>query len=163
MQHEFLTEILKKCKQEGIHTVLDTTVFCRPEIFRNVVQYADLVYADMKCIKADLHEKLTAVRNDWILENILYMDKNGYKFHIRMPIIPGYNDSDSIIEETIIFLKQLKSDFKVWLLPFHAYGKSKYERIGMKWTMKDMKNMDRTELEPIAEKFRKEQIEAEIQ
>lgn len=163
MQPEFVLEILQGCKEEGIHTVLDSSVFCDPEIFKKIIPYVDLVYADMKCIKPELHEKMMAVKNDWILENIKYMDQNGYAFNIRMPIVPGYNDSDEIIDETIEFLKNLKSDFKTWLLPFHAYGKSKYPRIGMEWPMGDMKNMDRLEAEPIADKFRAAHLDVEIQ
>lgn len=163
MQPEFVLEILQGCKEEGIHTVLDSSVFCDPEIFKKIIPYVDLVYADMKCIKPELHEKMMAVKNDWILENIKYMDQNGYAFNIRMPIVPGYNDSDEIIDETIEFLKNLKSDFKTWLLPFHAYGKSKYLRIGMEWPMGDMKNMDRSEAEPIADKFRAAHLDVEIQ
>lgn len=163
MQPEFVLEILQGCKEEGIHTVLDSSVFCDPEIFKKIIPYVDLVYADMKCIKPELHEKMMAVKNDWILENIKYMDQNGYAFNIRMPIVPGYNDSDEIIDETIEFLKNLKSDFKTWLLPFHAYGKSKYPRIGMEWPMGDMKNMDRSEAEPIADKFRVAHLDVEIQ
>ncbi len=163
MQPEFVLEILQGCKEEGIHTVLDSSVFCDPEIFKKIIPYVDLVYADMKCIKPELHEKMMAVKNDWILENIKYMDQNGYAFNIRMPIVPGYNDSDEIIDTTIEFLKNLKSDFKTWLLPFHAYGKSKYPRIGMEWPMGDMKNMDRSEAEPIADKFRAAHLDVEIQ
>ena len=163
MQPEFVLEILQGCKEEGIHTVLDSSVFCDPEIFKKIIPYVDLVYADMKCIKPELHEKMMAVKNDWILENIKYMDQNGYAFNIRMPIVPGYNDSDEIIDETIEFLKNLKSDFKTWLLPFHEYGKSKYPRIGMEWPMGDMKNMDRSEAEPIADKFRAAHLDVEIQ
>lgn len=163
MQPEFLLEILQKCKFEDIHTVLDSTAFCHPEIFKKIIPYVDLAYVDMKCILPDIHEKLMAVKNDWILENIRYMDENGYAFHIRMPIIPGYNDSDEIMNATIKFLLTLKSEFKTWLLPFHAYGKSKYPRIGMEWPMGDMKNMDRAEVESLAEKFRAAHLEVEIQ
>lgn len=163
MQPEFLLEILHGCKEAGIHTVLDSTAFCKPEIFRKIIPYVDLAYVDMKCIIPEIHEKLMAVKNDWILENIKYMDQNGHAFNIRMPIIPGYNDSDEIIDETIRFLKELKSDFKTWLLPFHAYGKSKYPRIGMEWPMGDMKNMDRSEAEPLADKFREANLNVEIQ
>lgn len=163
MQPDFLLEILQGCKKEGIHTVLDSTAFCNPTIFRKIIPYVDLAYVDMKCIIPELHEKLMAVKNDWILENIRYMDEKGYSFNIRMPIIPGYNDTDEIIDRTIEFLKTLKSDFKTWLLPFHAYGKSKYPRIGMEWPMGDMKNMDRSEAEPLADKFRAARLNVEIQ
>lgn len=163
MQPEFLIEIFSGCQEQGVNTVLDSSGFCHPDIFKKVIKYVDLAYIDIKCILSEPHEKMMAVENDWILENIRYMDSNGYKFNIRMPIIPGYNNSDEIIDETIRFLRELKSDFKTWLLPFHAYGKQKYQRLGMKWPMGDLKNMERSDLEPIADKFRAAGLVIEIQ
>ena len=162
-QPEFLAEILRGCKEHGIHTVLDTTAFCEPSVFRDIVQYVDLAYIDMKCIEPELHKKLTGVSNAWILENIRYMDANGRLFDIRMPIIPGYNDADVLIEETIRFLKGLRNPVKVWLLPFHAYGKQKYLRIGREWPMGDMKNLERSALEPMADKIKAAGLAVEIQ
>lgn len=163
MQPAFLTEILAGCHEDGIHTVLDTSGFCDPAVFKQVIPHVDLAYMDMKCIDPTLHEKLMGVKNDWILENILYMDRNNHKFEIRMPIIPGYNDSDEIIDSTIRFLLSLKHNVKVWLLPFHAYGKQKYLRIGREWPMGNMKNLERSQLEPMALKFRTAGLTAEIQ
>lgn len=163
MQPEFLLEIFKGCKEKGIHTVLDSTAYCKPDIYKEIMQYVDLAYIDLKCIEPKKHEELTAVKNDWILENIRYMDENQIQFNIRMPIIPGYNDSDQIIDETIQFLSSLKSEYKVWLLPFHAFGKSKYPKVGMKWTMGNLQNLERSALEPMADKFRNAKIDIEIQ
>ena len=163
MQPQFLLELLKKSKEESLHTVIDTTAYCKPSLFQEIIPYVDLAYVDMKCIISDKHKEMTDVHNEWILENIKYMDENGCSFDIRMPIIPGYNDADDIIDQTISFLQELKSDFTVWLLPFHAYGKAKYPRIGMKWPMGDMPNLEREKLEPMAEKFRNAGLKAEIQ
>ena len=163
MQPAFLTEILKGCQEDGIHTVLDTSGFCAPSVFRQVIQHVDLAYVDIKCIDPALHERLMGVKNDWILENILYMDRNNHMFDIRMPIIPGYNDSAEIIDSTIRFLRTLRHNVKVWLLPFHAYGKQKYIRIGKEWPMGDMKNLERSALEPMASKFRAADLTVEIQ
>ena len=163
MQPDFAIEILEACQKEKIHTVLDTTAFCRPEIFEQVARHIDLAYVDMKSIDNDLHKKYTAVDNTWILHNFQYLDANKIPFAVRMPIIPGYNDSDTMIWETIEFLKKLKSDFIVCLLPFQAYGKSKYEKIGMQWPMGNLPNLDRKNLEPMKEKFERAGLKVMIQ
>lgn len=163
MQPQFLIEILKLLKNENIHTIIDTTAYCDPEIFKEVIKYVDLVYVDIKCIENDLHKKLTGVSNDWILKNIKIMDDFGCKFDIRMPIIPGYNDDEDLIAKTIEFIKQLRSHPKIWLLPFHAYGKAKYSRIGLNWSMGDLPNLERSQLEPILKQFISVNLDAEIQ
>ncbi len=163
MQPEFAVEILKRCREENIHTVLDTTAYCRPKIFESVAEYIDLAYVDMKAIDNEIHRKYTGVDNTWILQNFRYLDDNKIPFAVRMPIIPGYNDSEELIDRTISFLKELRTEFMVCLLPFHAYGKSKYERIGWKWPMGELPNMERHELEPMYEKFKKAGLHVMIQ
>ena len=85
MQPDFAIEILEACQKEKIHTVLDTTAFCRPEIFEQVARHIDLAYVDMKSIDNDLHKKYTAVDNTWILHNFQYLDANKIPFAARMP------------------------------------------------------------------------------
>ncbi len=163
IQPDFATEILKGCREENIHAMIDTTAYCHPDIFAHVAEYIDLAYVDMKAIDNELHKKYTGVDNTWILQNFRYLDENKIPFAVRMPIIPGYNDSEELIDKTISFLKEFTSEFTVCLLPFHAYGKSKYERIGMKWPMGELPNMERSELEPMAAKFRRAGLHVMIQ
>ena len=163
MQPDFAIEILKGCRKEHIHVMIDTTAYCSPQIFADIVQYIDLAYVDMKVIDNELHRKYTGVDNTWILENFRYLDKHAIPFAVRMPIIPGYNDMEEMIDRTISFLKELKSEFTVCLLPFHAYGKAKYERVGKEWSMGDLPNMARSELEPMADKFKKAGMDVMIQ
>lgn len=163
MQPKFALEILKRCKEEGIHTVLDSTVYCQLDTFKEILEYVDLVYADLKCIFDEPHKKLTFVSNQTILNNIRYMDDIQQEFNIRMPIIPGYNNTDEMMKETIQFLSSLKTKPVVWLLPFHAYGKSKYEKLNKEWPMGNLANMNRSELEPIAKQFSEAGINVQIQ
>ena len=162
-QPVFLLEIIKQCKQERIHTLLDTTAYCNLKTFKEVMEYIDLVYVDLKCVFNSKHKEMTGVFNSIILENIRYMDRVGKPYEIRMPIIPDYNDSAPMLEETVQFINKLEANPQVWLLPFHAFGKTKYEPLGMKWPMGDKKNMNREELEPIAHFFIEHGVNARIQ
>jgi pyruvate formate lyase activating enzyme len=163
MQPKFAKEILRKCKENGIHTVLDSTVYCKHEVFKDILNYVDLVYVDQKCILDDKHKMLIGTSNDMIIKNIQYMDSIGQDYEIRMPIIPGYNDLDEIVEKTIQFYATLKSNPIVWLLPFHAYGKSKYAELGRVWPMGNLENMERSALIPLQHRFIEAGIKAKIQ
>lgn len=163
MQPDFALDILKSCRESGIHTLLDTSAHCHPDKFAQVVSFADHVYIDMKSIDANIHKQVTAVDNTWILENYKFLDSNSIPFSVRMPIIPGYNDSEELMDKTIAFLKKLKSDFIVYLLPYHAYGKSKYDFVGMEWKMGFLPNMDRSALNPLLEKFKSAGLNVTIQ
>ena len=162
-QPAFAKELLDRCNEEGIHTLLDTSAYCQPKLFAELADKAQLIYIDLKAIDREVHRKLTGKDNDWILENFRYLDSNRRPFSVRMPIIPGYNDSEELIEATISFLKTLQSDFTLYLLPYHAYGKIKYERLGMKWNMGDMPNLSRESLEPLKDRLQREGLNAMIQ
>ncbi|WP_024336328.1 glycyl-radical enzyme activating protein [Desulfotignum balticum] len=149
MQPKFATEIFKMCQEQGIHTVLDTTGYCKWEIFSEIIRYVDLVYFDNKCIIPEQHMKLTGVDNGMILTNLKKMDEVGKPFSVRMPIIPSLNDSEEILQATGEFLRELKSNFTVFLLPFHAYGASKYERLDLTYKLGKQKNLGKEKLEPI--------------
>lgn len=162
-QPDLLEEVLKKCKENGLHTVIDTTAYCKNDIFRRILKYVDLVYVDLKCIDDIKHVAFTGVSNQIILKNIKYMDDIGQKFDIRMPIIPSLNNDKEMIESAIRFILSLNSKPTVWLLPFHSYGKSKYEKLGMKWTLSNMNNMNREEVIPIQALMKEHGIDAKIQ
>jgi pyruvate formate lyase activating enzyme len=162
-QPKFAAEILKMCKEQGIHTVLDTSGYCQWDAFSEMVKYVDLVYFDLKGIIPKEHLKLTGASNDLILTNLEKMDELGINFSIRMPIIPGYNDSEEIISATGEYLQKLKSDFIVYLLPFHPYGVSKYERLGIEYKLGKISKMEKEDLLPLKNKLEKYGLKVQIQ
>ncbi|MGI6424248.1 MAG: glycyl-radical enzyme activating protein [Tepidanaerobacteraceae bacterium] len=135
-QPEFTKSILKLCREAGIHTVVETSGYAKEDIVFNVLKYADMVFHDLKHMNPEEHRKLTGVTNETILKNIkhLYHDMKK-EIVVRMPIIPGYNDSDENIKEAARFiLEELDKSVYVHLLPFHRLGESKIERMEAKKT-----------------------------
>lgn len=131
MQPEFSLEILKGCKDRGIHTAIETCGYVKWDILDEILQYLDLVYMDIKHMSPVEHKKLTTKGNRLILENARriatkYPDK---PFILRIPVIPGYNDSDENITSTAQFARQLKGDHKIELLPYHKLGIPKYKAL----------------------------------
>ncbi len=129
LQTEFLAEILKRCKEAGIHTAVDTAGHVAWEKFEQVLPYTDLFLYDVKSMDSEVHEKHTGVGNKLILENLSKLFASGAKVWIRMPIMAGVNDS----EEEIRALRELvhgKAE-KIELLPYHAMGEHKYQGLGM--------------------------------
>ena len=163
MQPKFATEIFKMCQEQGIHTVLDTTGYCKWKTFSEIIRYVDLVYFDNKCIIPEQHVELTGVDNGMILTNLKKMDEIGKRFSIRMPIIPGLNDSEKILQATGEFLRELKSNFTVFLLPFHAYGASKYERLDLTYKLGKLKNLEKEKLAPIKNILEEYELKVQLQ
>ena len=129
-QHEFLLEILKQCKAEGIHTAVDTTGFAPWSSIEPVLPYTDLFLYDLKNMDSRLHKLATGVPNELILENAQKIAKAGGKFQIRIPMIPLFNDSQESFEQFGKFILTLGDAVEVvQLLPYHKMGTVKWERL----------------------------------
>lgn len=159
LQHEFVEQLLKKLKELEIHTAVETTGFAKTDDFLNVIKHADYIMIDLKAIDANLHKKLTGIDNKQILNNIICLDRfmaehKDKTYVIRIPLIKGYNDSKENINQTIKFIKEnLAAYDHIELLPFHNFGESKYEELGLKYELKGVSNTPIEEVEPVRDRM----------
>jgi pyruvate formate lyase activating enzyme len=129
-QPDFTLQLLKRLKESGIHTALDTSGFAPFEAFRNVLPYTDLFLYDLKHIDNEQHKIVVGVPNGLILENASRIANEGAKIQVRIPVIPDFNDSEESIREIGMFCKSLGEAVTViQLLPYHNLGVMKYLRI----------------------------------
>lgn len=125
MQSGFVTELANALKVKGISLALDTCGYCEPEQFRRVAEPMDLVLFDIKHSDSRRHKELTGAENGLILENLFFLEKAGKRIHIRIPVIPGYNDDEENMERTAELLASLNQVEEVALLGYHKLGLSK--------------------------------------
>jgi len=138
MQHEFVTAFLKKCKQRYIHTAMETCGYVKWEHLEKLVEQLDLVYMDVKHMDPVLHKELTGVSNEVILENIRKVAAMR-SLILRIPVVPGCNDSDDNILDTARFASELGDNLtRVELLPYHKFGTQTYSRIGRDYKLADV-------------------------
>lgn len=129
-QCEFTQELLQECKRAGLHTAVDTTGYVRWETIENVLPFTDLFLYDLKHMDSETHESVTGVPNERILENATRIAARNGKLQVRIPLIPGINDSVENIEATGRFCLELgEAVTVVQLLPYHRMGSAKYARL----------------------------------
>jgi pyruvate formate lyase activating enzyme len=129
-QPEFTREVLKRCKGKGIHTAVDTSGFVKWEIIESILRYTDLFLYDIKGVDSEMHRKVIGVPNELILENARKIAAAGRILHIRIPVIPGYSDSEEVFEDIIKFVIGLGNAVEaVQILPYHKLGTVKWERL----------------------------------
>lgn len=129
-QVDFVYEVLKRLKEEGINTALDTTGFAPWASIEKVMPYVDLFLYDLKHMDSEKHKQTVAVPNELILENAKKIAAAGGKMQVRIPVIPMFNDSEENISKTADFCKELGDAVTVvQLLPYHNLGVAKYLRI----------------------------------
>ena len=131
LQIDFLEEILKACKENGIHTAVDTAGHVPYERFERILPYTDLFLYDVKCFDSEKHKQYTGVGNELILENLKRLLASGKSIWIRIPIIPTVNDTEEELQGIKEYICSCGKPAKFDLLPYHAMGEHKYAALGM--------------------------------
>lgn len=132
LQHKFVSSFLKKCQELNLDTAVETCGYAKWEHLRPIIGYSNLVFFDIKHMNAEIHKRLTGRGNQLILENARKASLIS-PITIRIPVIPGYNDSVENIEATAEFARKLKNLNKIELLPYHSLGEHKYTWLGKQY------------------------------
>ncbi len=144
LQLDFLIEFFKLCKEQGIHTTIDTAAgpFCREAPFfpkfEELMRYTDLLMVDIKEIDADKHLDLTKVALDNILDCLKYLDEIKKPVWIRHVLVDGYTDDDGEILRLKDFVETLSNVRKIEVLPYHSFGMYKWDSLGLKYSLSEV-------------------------
>ena len=130
-QPEFLLELLKQL--QGIHRAIETCGYCEEALFREVLNHLEFVMMDIKHTDSKIHQHYTGKDNAKILKNLQILKESGKPFVIRIPLIPGINDTRENLEETAKLLVDAKNLFRAELLPYHQTAGAKYGMVGRKY------------------------------
>lgn len=150
MQGEFLLKMLKRCKEGGINTAIETTGFTDQSLLLAALPYLDLVYYDLKHMDDTTHRKLTGVSNVTILENLKAAALVHSQIIVRIPVIPGINDEIENIQQTADFAAEVGVSC-VELLPYHNLGEVKYGQLGMEYALPEIKTPEESHMATLAE------------
>ena len=131
-QPEFTWNLLKSSRELGICTAIETCGLARYEVFNRVAEQCDLIMYDIKHMNDQMHREGTGQSNKQILENLArFVSENSTECVVRLPLIPGFNDSEENVSQTAEFLKSLKRPPRLDLLPFNELASSKYKVLGL--------------------------------
>jgi pyruvate formate lyase activating enzyme len=135
-QPAFAAALLAACREQGIRTAIETCGFAQPETFRSVALSADLVLFDLKLVDAAKHQRYTGASNRLILANLEDLVARGRPVTVRIPVVPGINDTAEDIAAFADYLGRLHPT-EVNLLPYHRIGADKYRRLGRNYPLPD--------------------------
>lgn len=141
LQMDFLIDLFRKAKAEGVSTTLDTCgkPFTREEPFfskfQELMTVTDLLLFDIKHIDNKAHKELTTQSNDNILDMANYLSEINQPVWIRHVLVPFRSDYDEFLIRLDEFIKTLKNVDKVEILPYHTMGKYKWDELGLKYPL----------------------------
>lgn len=158
LQPAFLTDFFRLCREEGIHTALDTSGYiCSDKAF-GVLDHTDLVLLDIKTIDPELHPRLTAVELDNTLRFLDELEKRGTPVWVRHVLVPGLTDNDEALHALAVYISRYKVVQKAELLPYHTMGAYKYEAQGIPYQLKDVEPLSAERLSNAKEIFKQHGI-----
>lgn len=140
LQPEFAISLLKAAKEYGISTAIETTGFAKFEVISEFLKYLDYVLLDIKHINDEKHREFCGQSNKLVLENAIKMKQSGANLVIRVPVIPGFNNTVEEISEIAAFAKALGVE-KLHLLPYHRMGEDKYQGLGREYLLEGIEPM----------------------
>ncbi len=146
-QHEFARDLLKACKDNGLHTAIESTANVPYEHIEQVLPYLDLFLMDVKLMDGAKHKEYTGADNALILENAKKLARSGVELVIRTPVVPGVNDTREEIGAIARFAASLGTVKKHHLLPYHRLGQDKYGGLGRSYALKGVEPPSRERME----------------
>ncbi|MDZ7392056.1 MAG: glycyl-radical enzyme activating protein [candidate division KSB1 bacterium] len=143
-QASFAAAILKACKEEGLHTALDTSAAGTWEQMCPLLPVTDLVILDVKHVDEEKHRYATGRGCRAILNMTERLMQTDTPLLIRVPVVPGFNDSEQEMGAICDVLRELArrnphrapgspAQVKVELVPLHKMAAEKYKALGMRY------------------------------
>lgn len=153
LQADFLIEILKLCKEKGIHTTIDTAGFGRGR-YEEILKYADLILLDIKHVDDPGYKTITGKGKAGFDEFLKAVQEQGTHLWIRHVVVPGITDSKEHILKLGEIIKTIKNVDKIELLPYHSLGKAKYEKLGLPYKLEELAPMDKEKVKELEKTLR---------
>jgi len=130
---DYLLELLQAAYDAGLHICVDTCGFCAEDHFKQVIERTDLFLFDCKHMDPEKHKEMTGVDNVQILANLRQALESKAEVWVRIPLLPGQNDSEENIAAMAEFLRPYSKRIKVNVLPYHAFGRNKYAALNLEY------------------------------
>lgn len=135
----FLQQLAMEAHRRGIATAVETCGQVKWEAMQHALPHLDMVLFDLKHMDAATHERLTGVPNTLILENLRRIDALGIPIRIRLPLIPGHNDSLENLARTAAFASSLSHGVALDILPYHRMGEPKWQQLDKAYALDGVK------------------------
>lgn len=148
MQPDFLIEMLKLCKENGIHTCIDTAGYGVGK-YEEILKYTDLILFDIKHVTSEGYKTLTGQDDRDAYSFLKIAQKLAVPLWIRHVVVPGITEGEGHFEKLADIINNLNYIEKIELLPYHTLGVNKYETMGIKYRLADTEPLPKTKIKDI--------------
>ena len=153
LQADACEELLRRAKELGIHTCIETCGYASAEALEKTLPWSDLYLFDWKESDPVRHKEYTGVDNSKILANIQKLAQTDKEIWVRVPVIPDFNDTETEMAAIADLVSRLPTITRVTLMPYHTLGASKYPTLGLIYPFNTEKRISEASLSRFCEIF----------
>ncbi|MCR4797938.1 MAG: glycyl-radical enzyme activating protein [Lachnospiraceae bacterium] len=140
LQIKFAEALLRAGKDLGVNTALESMGYADFSDIRRILPFLDTYLMDIKHMDPIKHKEWCGKENTLMTENAKKIAASRQtKLVIRVPVIPGFNDTEQEILDIARFADSLPGVEEIDLLPYHNFGEGKYAGLGRPYPMGDAK------------------------
>ncbi|MFI1583836.1 pyruvate formate-lyase-activating protein [Embleya sp. NPDC020630] len=137
LQAPFVETVLRRCRELGLHTALDTSGYLGARAGDRLLSATDLVLLDIKSFDPDAYRRLTGRELAPTLAFARRLADLGIPVWLRFVLVPGLTEDPAMIDELAAFAAGLGNVERVDVLPFHKLGAAKYDDLGITFPLRD--------------------------
>ncbi|NDV77756.1 pyruvate formate-lyase-activating protein [Dysgonomonas sp. 511] len=154
LQPDFILELFRLCKQEGMHTAIDTSGYIFNDKVKTVLDQTDLVLLDVKHINPKKYEELTTRPLEPTLRFIEYLAEINKPVWVRYVLVPGYSNDEQDLNDWARYISGFSNVERVDILPFHQMGIHKWEKMEKDYKLKEVQPPTNEEIKQAEEIFK---------
>jgi pyruvate formate lyase activating enzyme len=139
VQAPFLKSLLRRAKEHGVHTAVDTAGFLGDRVDNQMMRDMDLVLLDIKCWNPEKYLRLTSKELEPTLCFARRLAEAKRPIWLRYVLVPGVTDNREDLEGLAEFAAELGKVERVDVLPFHQLGRSKWSDLGLDYKLQNMR------------------------
>ena len=138
LQADFVAELFRLCRADGISCVLDTSGCVYNESVERLLSLTDLVLLDYKYTNDTDYKKYTGMSMQSAEDFLARLDALGKRVWIRQVIIPTLNDSEESVRRLYALSERYSCIEKTELLPFRKLCVEKYRALGVDFPLENI-------------------------
>ena len=147
-QYEFSRDVLKKCRENDVHTTIETCMYAKEEILKSFIGLVDLFIVDFKLYDPVEHLKYVGTDNELIFSNFKTLAENKQNLLVRIPLIPGITSKEENIRSICRYVVSISPQTEIELINFNPLAENKYRLMGKNYeSLSVMKPYSQNELE----------------
>jgi pyruvate formate lyase activating enzyme len=154
LQHAFVKQVFRRCKQLGLHTCMDTSGRLGEKFSDADLMNIDLHLLDIKSGDPEIYEKVTRQPLQPTIDYARRLSTLGRPMWIRYVVVAGLTDGEDNVEKVADIVANLKTVERVETLRFHQMGKDKWHKLKLKYPLENSEPPSVAVMERVRNQFR---------